>query len=42
MIVSLGAEAVDRWLTPQGRSLDELQSILDDRQRPYYEHRVAA
>jgi putative SOS response-associated peptidase YedK len=42
MIVSLAPEAVDRWLTPQGRSADELQAILDDRQRPYYEHRVAA
>jgi putative SOS response-associated peptidase YedK len=42
MIVSLAPEAVDRWLTPQGRSADELQAILDDRQRPYYEHRIAA
>jgi len=42
MIVSLAPEAVDRWLTPQGRSADELQAILDDRQRSYYEHRVAA
>ena len=42
MIVSLAPEAVDRWLTPDGRSPDELQVILDDRQRPYYEHRVAA
>ncbi len=42
IIVSLAPEAVDRWLTPQGRSQDELQAILDDRQRPYYEHRIAA
>jgi putative SOS response-associated peptidase YedK len=42
MIVSLAPKAVDRWLTPQGRSLDELQAILDDCQRPYYEHRIAA
>jgi putative SOS response-associated peptidase YedK len=42
MIVSLAPEAVDRWLTPQWRSADELQAILDDRQRPYYEHRIAA
>jgi hypothetical protein len=33
---------VDRWLTPQGRSDDELQAILSDRQPAYYEHRVAA
>lgn len=42
IIVSLAPEAVDRWLTPQGRSQDELRAILDDRQRPYYEHRIAA
>jgi hypothetical protein len=33
---------VDRWLTPQGRSIEELQAILSDRQTPYYEHRLAA
>jgi putative SOS response-associated peptidase YedK len=42
MIVSLAPEAVDLWLTPQGRSLDELQAILDMRDRPYYEHQIAA
>lgn len=42
MIVSLNPDAVDHWLAPQGRSDDELQAILDDRQKPYYEHRLAA
>jgi putative SOS response-associated peptidase YedK len=42
IIVSLQPENVERWLTPQGRSVPELQSILDDRPRPYYEHRIAA
>jgi putative SOS response-associated peptidase YedK len=42
MIVNLKPENVDRWLTPQGRSLEELQAILSDRQTPYYEHRLAA
>jgi putative SOS response-associated peptidase YedK len=42
MIVNLQPQNVDRWLTPQGRSIDELQSILSDRQTPYYEHQRAA
>jgi hypothetical protein len=33
---------VDRWLTPQGRSDEELQAILSERQPANYEHRVAA
>lgn len=27
---------------PGASSLEELQAILDDRERPYYEHRLAA
>ncbi|MBS0367540.1 MAG: SOS response-associated peptidase family protein [Proteobacteria bacterium] len=42
MIVNLKPQNVDAWLTPQGRSVAELQAILDDRQTPYYEHRIAA
>jgi putative SOS response-associated peptidase YedK len=42
MIVNLRPENIDRWLTPEGRSIDELQSILSDRQAPYYEHQLAA
>jgi putative SOS response-associated peptidase YedK len=42
MIVNLKPDNVDRWLTPQGRSIEELQAILSDRQTPYYEHRLAA
>ncbi len=33
---------VDAWLTPEGRSREELQAILDDRVRHTYEHRKAA
>jgi putative SOS response-associated peptidase YedK len=33
---------VDLWLTPQGRSLDALDEILEDKEHPYYEHRMAA
>jgi len=42
MIINLKPEYLDAWLTPNGRSLDELQAILGDRQAPYYEHEVMA
>jgi putative SOS response-associated peptidase YedK len=42
MVIRLTRESVDRWLTPQGRSDEELQAILSERQPAYYEHRVAA
>ena len=42
MIVSIKPENMQSWLSPQGRSQDELQVILSDRQTPYYEHEVLA
>ncbi|HTV80277.1 MAG TPA: SOS response-associated peptidase family protein [Steroidobacteraceae bacterium] len=42
MIVNLRPQNIDRWLTPAGRSVEELQAILSDRQSPYYEHSLAA
>jgi len=42
MIINLKTEHLDAWLSPQGRSSDELQAILSDRQTPYYEHEVMA
>jgi putative SOS response-associated peptidase YedK len=42
MVIRLTRENVDRWLTPQGRSDEELQAILSERQPAYYEHQVAA
>ena len=42
MIINLKPEHLDAWLQPAGRSLDELQAILSDRQTPYYEHEVMA
>jgi putative SOS response-associated peptidase YedK len=42
MIINMKPENVERWLTPQGLSVDELQAILSDRQKPYYEHEVMA
>jgi putative SOS response-associated peptidase YedK len=42
MVIRLTRENVNRWLTPQGRSDEELQAILSESQPAYYEHRVAA
>jgi putative SOS response-associated peptidase YedK len=42
MIINLKPENLDAWLKPEGRPLEELQSILADRQAPYYEHEVMA
>jgi putative SOS response-associated peptidase YedK len=42
MIINLKPEHLDAWLSPAGRSTDELQAILGDRQAPYYEHEVMA
>ncbi len=42
VIINIKPENVAAWLTPEGRSVDELQAILSDRQAPYYEHEVAA
>jgi putative SOS response-associated peptidase YedK len=41
-IIPIKPEHVDAWLTPEGRPLADLYAILDDRHRPYYEHRLAA
>ena len=42
MIVNLKPVHIAAWLTPAGRSLQELQLILSDRQAAYYEHEVLA
>lgn len=41
-IIPIKAENVEAWLNPDPRNLAELYGILDDRDRPYYEHRLAA
>jgi putative SOS response-associated peptidase YedK len=33
---------LDDWLVPDPRHLERTQAILDDRERPYFEHRLAA
>lgn len=41
-IVPIKAEHIDAWLNPERGDLAGLQAILDDRERPYYEHQLAA
>ncbi|MEF7616962.1 SOS response-associated peptidase family protein [Aquincola sp. MAHUQ-54] len=41
-IVPIKAEYLDLWLNPQGTDPATLDAILEDRERPYYEHRLAA
>ena len=40
-VVPIKRQNVDAWLRPVG-DLTRSYAILDDRERPYYEHRVAA
>jgi putative SOS response-associated peptidase YedK len=41
-IVPIKPEHVDAWLNPDPKDLAALHALLEDRQRPYYEHRLAA
>ncbi|QEZ48791.1 SOS response-associated peptidase family protein [Cupriavidus oxalaticus] len=41
-IVPIKHENVEAWLNPNPRYMATLDAILDDRSRPYYEHRMAA
>jgi putative SOS response-associated peptidase YedK len=41
-IVNLKPEHVEAWLTPEGRSMEELQTILSDRAIPVIQHAKAA
>lgn len=40
--VPLKPQHVDAWLDPAGKPPQALYALLDDRERPYYEHRLAA
>jgi putative SOS response-associated peptidase YedK len=39
-IIPIKPKHIDAWLNPS--SMAESFAILDDRERPYYEHRLAA
>jgi putative SOS response-associated peptidase YedK len=41
-IIPIKPENIDAWLNPDPENLVALYAILDDRERPYYEHRLAA
>lgn len=41
-IIPIRPENIDAWLNPVGADLKALDAILEDRARPYYEHRLAA
>ena len=41
-IVPIKPENIDAWLNPTPGDTAALFEILDDRERPYYEHRMAA
>jgi putative SOS response-associated peptidase YedK len=41
-VIPIKPEHIDAWLNPEPDRLAELYAILDDRERPYYEHRLAA
>jgi len=41
-IIPIKAENIDAWLNSDPQNLETMYAILDDRDRPYYEHRMAA
>lgn len=41
-IVPIQPANIDAWLNPKAGDVSALSAILDDRPRPYYEHRMAA
>ncbi|KAA1006213.1 hypothetical protein FVF58_26920 [Paraburkholderia panacisoli] len=41
-IVPIKRENIDAWLSPDASDLTTLHAILDDRDRPFYERRLAA
>ena len=41
-IIPIKPEHIDAWLDPDPNDLAASYAILDDRQRPHYEHRLAA
>ena len=42
VIIQIKPENLDAWLNPDASNLAALHAILEDRQRPFYEHRMAA
>lgn len=40
-VIPIRPENIDAWLNPDPSDLASLYAILDDRERPYYEHQIA-
>jgi len=40
-VIPIKESNLDAWLNPQG-DVEAMQRLLDDRERPFYEHRLAA
>ncbi len=41
-LIPLKSEDLSQWLRPEGLNKAQLDALLDDRERPYYEHALAA
>ena len=41
-IIPIKEEHIDAWLNPDRRDLAAQYAMLDDRERPFYEHQLAA
>ncbi|MCB1561313.1 MAG: hypothetical protein KDI75_09500, partial [Xanthomonadales bacterium] len=41
-IINIKPDHIDAWLNPDPANLDAIYAILDDKAKPYYEHRLAA
>jgi hypothetical protein len=41
-IIPIKPESIDAWLNPDASDLAAQYAILDDRNLPYYEHRLSA
>lgn len=40
--IFLAYDKIDRWLQPQGQTLQQLDELLDHKERAYYSHAIAA
>jgi hypothetical protein len=41
-VIPLRRENLAKWMNPAGTDRAVLQALLDDRERPYYQHQMAA
>ncbi|CAE6853570.1 hypothetical protein R75483_07717 [Paraburkholderia domus] len=41
-IMPIKPENIEAWLNPEASSLDAMYAILDGKDLPYYEHKLAA